>query len=67
MDVQMMILLSGRERTSEEWREIFGHAGLQMVGIHDTTVDFSIVEGVPGCQRRSKISPKGGVKLVHLI
>jgi len=47
MDVQMMILLSGRERTSVEWREIFGHAGLQMTGVHDTTVDFSIVEGVP--------------------
>lgn len=47
MDLQMMVLLSGRERTAESWSEIFGHAGLELVGVHDTSVDFSIVEGVP--------------------
>ncbi len=45
LDIQMMVLLSGRERTEAEWHEIFRRAGLAIVGVHDTAADFTVVEG----------------------
>ena len=37
-------------------------------GYNDVSTVFrSTAEGETGCQRRSKIGPKGGVKLVHFL
>lgn len=47
MDIQMMTLLRGRERTIAEWLELFRRAGLRPGGTFQTSVGFTIVEGVP--------------------
>ena len=45
MDLLMMILLGGRERTEADFRELFGRAGLKMTRIIATPSLLSIVEG----------------------
>ena len=47
MDIQMMTLLRGRERTIAEWLELFRRAGLGLGGTFQTSVGFTLVEGVP--------------------
>src|SRR5262245_36493352 len=47
MDIQMMTLLRGRERTIAEWVELFRQSGLRLGGTFETSVGFTIVEGVP--------------------
>jgi len=42
----MMLLVGGRERTAEEYGELFGAAGLELARIIPTASDVSIVEGV---------------------
>ncbi len=46
MDINMMVLMAGRERDEAEWNTIFARAGLAVGGIVATPVDFHIVEGV---------------------
>jgi hypothetical protein len=45
MDIQMMIILRGRERQASEWREIYARAGLKVTRLIDTSVDFTVIEG----------------------
>jgi hypothetical protein len=47
MDIQMMTLLRGRERTITEWLELFPRAGLELGRTFPTSVGFMIVEGIP--------------------
>jgi hypothetical protein len=46
-------------------------AGSDIIEAHDIAVSFEGLAAIDGvtlaCQRRHKISPKGGVKLYHLI
>ena len=42
-----MLVIGGRERTAEEYVELFRKAGLRLTRIVPTQVDVSIVEGVP--------------------
>jgi len=45
MDILMMLLVGGRERTEEEFRELFQQAGLKLVKVVPTHSVLSIVEG----------------------
>jgi C-methyltransferase len=47
LDVQMMTLLRGRERTIVEWSELFRRSGLKLGGTFETGVGFVVVEGMP--------------------
>jgi C-methyltransferase len=47
MDIQMMTLLRGRERTIAEWLDLFRRSGLELGRTFQTSVGFIIVEGIP--------------------
>jgi O-methyltransferase domain len=47
MDIQMMTLLRGRERTIDEWLDLFRRSGLKLGCTFQTSVGFTIVEGIP--------------------
>ena len=47
LDLQMLVIPGGRERTEEEFRELFGAAGFRLSGIHPTATPQSIVEAIP--------------------
>ena len=47
MDVQMMVLLRGRERTRAEWSALFGLSGLTPGITAQTGVDYVLIEGKP--------------------
>lgn len=47
MDIQMMTLLRGRERSLAEWSDLFQRAGLRVAGTFPTNVGFVLVEGKP--------------------
>jgi len=46
-DLNMMVLLGGRERTEEEFRELLGTAGFDLKRIIPTPRIFSIIEAAP--------------------
>jgi hypothetical protein len=45
-DVNMLVLLPGRERTATEYGQLFAEAGLKLERVHPTQSAFSIVEAV---------------------
>lgn len=45
IDLQMLVLLRGRERERSEWPPIFAEAGLRFVAFYETAADFTLVEG----------------------
>jgi SAM-dependent methyltransferase len=47
LDLQMLVIPGGRERTEEEFRDLFGAAGFKLSGIHPTATPQSIIEGIP--------------------
>lgn len=47
LDLTMLVIPGGRERTAEEYHDLFGKAGLRLVRIIPTSADVSIIEGVP--------------------
>ena len=47
LDLEMMMIPGGRERTAEEYRDLFAATGFRLVGIHPTASPMSIVEGAP--------------------
>ena len=47
-----MLIVGGRERTEEEYRNLFLQAGLRLTRIVPTTHEISVIEGVrPGESR----------------
>ena len=46
LDVNMMVLTPGRERTESEFRALFASAGLRMTRVVPTACALSVVEGV---------------------
>jgi predicted O-methyltransferase YrrM len=46
LDINMMVLTGGMERTEEEFRDLFARAGLRLVRVIPTACPLSIVEGV---------------------
>ena len=47
MDIQMMTLLGGRERTLSEWSDLFRQSGLKIGDTIETGVGFTLIEGKP--------------------
>jgi hypothetical protein len=47
LDLQMLIFPGGRERTENEFRELFAAAGWRLTRVVPTVVPESVVEGVP--------------------
>jgi hypothetical protein len=48
LDIQMMVVVSGRERTREEFAALFKRAGLRLTRIIPTTCSLSLIEAVRG-------------------
>lgn len=46
MDVNMLVLLPGKERTATEYARLFAAAGLKLGRVHPTHSPFSILEGI---------------------
>ncbi|MHC4173674.1 MAG: methyltransferase [Planctomycetota bacterium] len=42
----MMLIVGGRERTEEQYRQLFSHAGLKLNRIVSTAHEISVIEGV---------------------
>jgi len=47
LDLEMLVIPGGRERTSDEYRDLFASAGFKLTEIHETTTPTSLIEGVP--------------------
>jgi hypothetical protein len=47
LDLHMMVLLGGRERTEAEYRRLFAAHGFRLTRVVPTAGDVSVVEGVP--------------------
>lgn len=47
MDIFMMLVAEGRERTEQEFRDLFGKAGLKLTTITGTPSTLAIVEAIP--------------------
>ena len=46
-DLQMLVLYGGRERTAEEYRQLYARAGLRLTAVVETSVaGLSLIEGV---------------------
>jgi O-methyltransferase domain/Dimerisation domain len=46
MDVNMLVMLPGKERTATEYGKLFAAAGLELAKVHPTHSPFSIVEAI---------------------
>lgn len=46
MDLNMLVMTGGKERTEAEFRELFDRAGFNLVKVHATESPIGIVEGV---------------------
>jgi hypothetical protein len=44
MDMEMLLINNGRERTATEYRRLLDEAGFQMIGVVDTASPLSIIE-----------------------
>ena len=47
MDLNMMVMLGGRERTESEFRTLLEAADLEMTGISATHTEFKVIEAIP--------------------
>ena len=47
VDLQMLVIAGGRERTAAEFQELLGAAGFALGGIYPTASPQSIIEGIP--------------------
>jgi ubiquinone/menaquinone biosynthesis C-methylase UbiE len=47
LDVTMLVIPGGQERTEEEYRTLFGKAGFRLSRIVPTQAEVSVIEGVP--------------------
>ena len=45
LDLHMMVLLGGRERTQAEYRQLFAAHGFRLARVVPTAGDVSVVEG----------------------
>jgi hypothetical protein len=44
LDINMLVMVSGRERTPDEYRALFERAGLSMTGLTRTESPIAILE-----------------------
>jgi hypothetical protein len=48
VDINMMVMLGSKERTKDEFRQLFARAGLRLKRVVRTASSLSILEGVAG-------------------
>jgi hypothetical protein len=48
MDINMLVMMGSKERTKDEFRQLFARAGLRLKRVIRTASSLSILEGVPG-------------------
>jgi hypothetical protein len=46
LDLQMLVMTGGRQRTEEEYRQLYAASGLRLTRVIPTGGEFSVVEGV---------------------
>ncbi len=47
LDLEMLVIPGGRERTRDEYRDLLAVSGFKLAEIHETAAPTSIIEGVP--------------------
>jgi hypothetical protein len=47
LDLEMLLMPGGRERTAEEFRSLFARSGFEMTRVVPTTAPVSVIEAVP--------------------
>jgi hypothetical protein len=47
-DLNMLVMLGGRERTANEYRSLLQSAGFSVTGIGAAELNFSVIEAIPG-------------------
>jgi hypothetical protein len=47
LDLNMMVIPGGKERTEAEYRDLFGKAGFRLNRIVPTAAEVSVIEGLP--------------------
>ncbi len=47
LDLTMLVIPGGQERTEDEYRTLFGKAGFRLSRIVPTQAEVSVIEGVP--------------------
>jgi len=47
MDLHMLVMPGGLERTEDEWRELFASGGWSLVGVRPLSGGWQLIEGVP--------------------
>ncbi len=46
-DLNMLVMLGGRERTAEDFERLYAEAGFRLTGDYSTRSNFSVIEGAP--------------------
>jgi O-methyltransferase domain len=47
MDLNMLVMTGGRERSREEFELLFGQAGFHLISVTPTPTPLCVIEGVP--------------------
>jgi hypothetical protein len=47
MDLNMLVIVGGRERSADEFRSLLAEGGFRMCGVIATGSTHSVIEGVP--------------------
>jgi O-methyltransferase domain len=47
IDVAMMVLTGGKERTEQEYRDLLSAAGFRLNRVHPTSADYNVIEAMP--------------------
>ncbi len=47
VDLEMLVVAGGRERTTEQYRELLAQAGFRLTGVVETAAPISVVEAIP--------------------
>ena len=47
MDLNMLVMTGGRERTAKEFEKVLGDAGFEMTRVIPTESPFALIEGRP--------------------
>jgi len=47
MDLNMLVLNGGRERTGDEFAALFGQSGFRLISMTPTSTSLCVIEGIP--------------------
>lgn len=60
LDIAMLAMAGGRERTQAEYRRLFDHAGLTVTGVHRVRLGYAIPVATPTSHRPGKRARRVG-------